>query len=421
MRYNEMTTVQLKSLLSEELAKYEGYKSMNLALDMARGKPNASQIDMAMSLLDSTRDFGKGAGDLRNYGMLDGVDGMRKLFADLLGVDKEEFIAMGNSSLNIMYDMIQRAMQFGVYGGDGAWNGKKVKFLCPVPGYDRHFAITELFGIEMINIPMLPTGPDMDMVEQLVSSDESVKGMWCVPKYSNPDGITYSDDTVRRLANLKPKSKDFRIFYDNAYIVHDVFDTKDELLNIFDECKKVGSEDMIYEFVSTSKMTFPGSGVAAVAMSRANVEYTNKLLGIQTIGPDKINQVLHLAFFKDVDNLRAHMSKHASLLRPKFEIVLEALAQFEGSGMLEYVKPNGGYFISINTIDGCAKEVVRLCQEAGVKLTPAGSSFPYRLDPRDRNIRLAPSYPTENDLRMASAVLVNCIKIASYRSELAKR
>ena len=413
------TKEQLQSMLKDAQREYEGYVSEGLNLDMSRGKPSSAQLDISNDLFDVKYDKSKSKIDYRNYGILEGIAEIRGLFAELLDVTPEEVIAWDGSSLTIMYGQIQRAMQFGVYGGSKPWGVQgKIKFLCPVPGYDRHFAITERFGIEMINIPMTATGPDMDMVEKLVSEDSSIKGIWCVPKYSNPDGITYSDDTVRRFANLKPLADDFRIFWDNAYFAHEIYSCNDKLLNIIDECKKAGNPDMVYEFASTSKITFPGAGVACVVMSENNVKFTKNLLSIEAIGPNKLNQWRHYEYFKTADKVIAHMAKHEAILRPKFDAVCNTLDTLKEGGFIEYIKPRGGYFVSVFTPKGTAKEVIKLCSDAGVKFTPAGSTYPYKLDPDDSNIRLAPSLPPVAELEKAIAVFAVAVKIASIKKAL---
>ena len=335
--------------------------------------------------------------------------------ADMMGTTSEHIIIYGNASLNIMYDQVSRSYAHGVMGSTPWCKLDKVKWLCPVPGYDRHFAITESFGIEMINIPMTENGPDMDMIEKLVSEDESIKGIWCVPKYSNPQGYTYSDETVKRMAALKPAAKDFRIFWDNAYVIHHLYDDKqDEILDIISECEKAGNADMVYEFASTSKVTFPGSGVAALASSAANLADIKKYLTIQTIGYDKLNQLRHVRYFKNLDGLKAHMKKHADFLRPKFEATLKVLDdELTGLGIVTWSEPRGGYFISFDALPGCAKAIVSMCKEAGVVLTNAGATFPYGKDPRDSNIRIAPSFPTPEEMSEAAELFVLCVKLVS--------
>ena len=342
--------------------------------------------------------------------------------ADMMGTTPEHIIVYGNASLNIMYDQVSRAYTHGILGNTPWGRLDKVKFLCPVPGYDRHFAITEHFGIEMINIPMSESGPDMDMVEQYVNNDEAVKGIWCVPKYSNPQGFTYSDETVKRFANLKPAAKDFRIFWDNAYVIHHLYDDKqDEILDIISECEKAGNPDMVFEFASTSKVSFPGSGIAALASSEANLADIKKSLTIQTIGYDKLNQLRHVRYFKDINGLKEHMRKHAEQMRPKFEAVLEVLnTELGGLGIGSWYAPRGGYFISFDAMEGCAKEIVAKCKEAGVKLTNAGATFPYGKDPKDSNIRIAPSFPTPEEMAQAADLFVLCVKLVSVEKLLAK-
>ena len=416
-----MSKEELQNALQNFEKEYEDVKKKGMALDMSRGKPGADQLDISMGMMDvlTSKDILKDAKgtDLRNYGILDGIAEAKKLMADIMDVKPENVIVYGNASLTIMYDAISRAYTHGIMGSTPWCKLDKVKWLCPVPGYDRHFAITERFGFEMINIEMDENGPDMDMVEKLVAEDESIKGIWCVPKYSNPSGIVYSDEVVRRMAALKPAAKDFRIFWDNAYCVHHLYPEKGaEILNILDECEKAGNPDMVYMFASTSKISFPGSGVAAFASSKNNVEDVKKQLTIQTIGYDKINQLRHVKFFKDLDGVKAHMAKHADIIRPKFEMVLETLEkELGGKGIAKWTKPVGGYFISLTTLDGTAKEIVSLCKEAGLVLTPAGSTHPLKQDPKDNTIRIAPTYPDVEELKEAAHVLTLCVKLASAR------
>ncbi|MBO5055193.1 MAG: aminotransferase [Lachnospiraceae bacterium] len=423
--YKELSKEELLTLKEELNKEYEEVKAKGLKLDMSRGKPAASQLDMEMEFMDvlnSETELKTEAGvDCRNYGILEGIPEARKLMGDMLGVPSDNVIVCGNASLTIMYDTVACSMMFGVMGSTPWCKLDKVKFLCPVPGYDRHFAITEQFGIEMINVPMTKTGPDMDLVEKLVSEDEAIKGIWCVPKYSNPQGITYSDETVRRFAALKPAAKDFRIFWDNAYVIHDLYeDRSDELLDILGECEKAGNPDMVYEFCSTSKVTFPGGGISAVAASKANLEYFIKTMTIQTIGYDKLNQLRHVKYFKNIDGMKAHMKKHAAIMRPKFEAVLQVLEkELSGLEIGSWVKPNGGYFISFDALPGCAKEIVSKCKEAGVVLTGAGATYPYKNDPRDSNIRIAPTFPTSEELAMATDLFVLCVKLVSAEKILA--
>ncbi len=417
--YSELTRDELLTIKDELEKEYKEAASKGLKLDMSRGKPAAKQLDLSRDMLDvvnSSSDLKCEDGvDVRNYGILDGISEAKKIMADILGVSSDNVIVFGNASLNIMYDMVSRAMLFGILGSTPWSKLDKVKFLCPVPGYDRHFAITELFGVEMINIPMKADGPDMDLVEKYVNNDESVKGIWCVPKYSNPQGITYSDEVVKRFAALKPAAKDFRIFWDNAYAIHDLYeDDKDELLEIFAECKKNGNEDMVYEFCSTSKVTFAGGGISALAASKSNIDDVKRTMTIQTIGHDKVNQLRHARYFKDINGVYDHMKKHAAILRPKFEAVInEFEKELSGLGIASWVKPKGGYFISFETMEGCAKAVVAKCKEAGVTLTGAGATYPYKKDPNDSNIRIAPSLPTEEELKQATELFVLCVKLVS--------
>lgn len=425
--YKSMSTKELIELKSELDKKYHEFKSQNLSLDMSRGKPNTEQLNISMEMMDvlnSKANLKCREGiDCRNYGVLDGILAAKELIANMLGVLPDEVIIYGNSSLNTMYDSIVRAYVHGILGNKPWSKYDKVKFLCPVPGYDRHFSVAEYFGIEMINVNMNEDGPDMDTVEKLVSEDEAIKGIWCVPKYSNPQGITYSDEVVKRFANLKPKAKDFRIFWDNAYVVHDLYeDDRDELLNIMDECKKAGNPDIVYEFCSTSKISFPGSGIAAMAASKNNIESIMKQLTIQTIGYDKLNQLRHVRFYKTMDGIKEHMKKHAAILRPKFETVLSTLdKEIKPYGIGTWFNPKGGYFISFNTLEGCAKKVVALCKEAGVVLTEAGATYPYKKDPTDSNIRIAPTYPSIDELKKALELFIICVKIASIDKILSEK
>lgn len=417
--YTEMSKEELIALKEELEKKYQDAKALNLALDMSRGKPAAAQLDLSMpmmSILDENSVLKAENGmDCRNYGVLDGIPEAKKLMADMMGAKPENVIVYGNSSLNIMYDTIARSMIHGVCGSTPWCKLDKVKFLCPVPGYDRHFAITESFGIEMINIPMSEDGPDMDMVEKYVNEDETVKGIWCVPKYSNPQGVSYSDETVRRFAALKPAAKDFRIFWDNAYCVHHIYEENQvQILNILEECEKAGNPDMVYQFASTSKVTFPGSGVAAISSSANNLADIKKSMTLQTIGHDKINQLRHVKFLKDADGIHAHMMKQAEIIRPKFEAVWNVLEkELGGLGIASWTHPTGGYFISFETLEGCAKEVVGKCKEAGVVMTGAGATFPYGKDPKDSNIRIAPTLPTPEELSQAADLFVLCVKLVS--------
>lgn len=425
--YQQMSTEELLELKKELEKEYEDAKSLGLKLDMSRGKPAAAQLDIAMGMMDvlnSSSNLKSEEGvDCRNYGILDGIAEAKKLLADMMEVPAENIIIYGNSSLNVMFDTVSRSMTHGVMGSTPWCKLDKVKFLCPVPGYDRHFSITEYFGIEMISIPMLPTGPDMDMVEKYVSEDEAVKGIWCVPKYSNPQGISYSDDTVRRFARLQPAAKDFRIYWDNAYGIHHLYeDDQDYLIEILDECEKAGNPDMVYKFSSTSKISFPGSGIAAIAASKANLVDIKKQLMIQTIGHDKVNQLRHVRFYKDLDGMKEHMKKHADIMRPKFEAVLDTLDKELGDLEIgNWIRPKGGYFISFEALEGCAKEIVAKCKEAGVVLTNAGAAYPYGRDPHDSNIRLAPSFPTPEELKKATDLFVLCVKLVSVNKLLGER
>lgn len=422
--YKDLSKEELLTLQKQLNKEYEEAKAKGLKLDMSRGKPAASQLDMEMdfmNVLNADSIFKTEAGvDCRNYGIMDGIPEARKLIGDVLGVSADNVIVFGNASLNIMYDTVARSEIFGVMGETPWCKLDKVKFLCPVPGYDRHFAITEQFGIEMINVPMTEDGPDMDMVEELVNTDSAVKGIWCVPKYSNPQGYTYSDETVKRFAALKPAAKDFRIYWDNAYVIHDLYEEKkDTLLDIISECEKAGNPDMVYEFCSTSKVTFPGSGIAALAASKANLDFIKKFMTIQTIGYDKVNQLRHVRYFKDAEGMKAHMMKHAAIMRPKFEAVFHVLeSELNGLGIGSWTEPKGGYFISFDALEGCAKKIVEKCKEAGVVLTGAGATYPYKKDPKDSNIRLAPSFPTPEELAMATDLFVLCVKIVSVEKLL---
>lgn len=424
MQYNDMSKEELLALKESLNKEYAEAKAKGLSLDMSRGKPAAKQLDISLGLLDtinSSSDLKSEDGtDCRNYGVLDGIPEAKKLMADMMGTTPDHVIVYGNASLNIMYDQISRAYTHGILGNTPWCKLDKVKFLCPVPGYDRHFAITERFGIEMINIPMSESGPDMGMVEEYVSKDASVKGIWCVPKYSNPQGYTYSEETVKRMAALKPAAEDFRIFWDNAYVIHDLYDDKkDEIADIISECEKAGNPDMVFEFASTSKVSFPGSGIAALATSANNIADIKKQLTIQTIGHDKLNQLRHVRFFKDINGLKEHMRKHAEFIRPKFEAVESVLEEeLSGLGIGSWTEPNGGYFISFEAMDGCAKAIAAKCKEAGVKLTGAGATFPYGKDPKDSNIRIAPSFPTPEELKQAADLFVLCVKLVSVEKLL---
>ncbi len=424
--YAQMTKEELLTLQEQLNQAYAEAKAKGLKLDMSRGKPGVAQLDMGMALMDvlnSESDMKTADGvDTRNYGVLDGIPEAKKLMADIMGVDPKQVIVCGNASLTIMFDTVARSVYRGVMGSTPWAKLDTVKFLCPAPGYDRHFAITEHFGIEMITIPMSPTGPDMDMVEELVSKDAAIKGIWCVPKYSNPQGYSYSDETVRRFAALKPAAEDFRIYWDNAYAIHHLYDDKqDELLDILKECEKAGNPDMVFEFSSTSKVSFAGAGISAMAASENNLKFIKETMTIQAIGYDKINQLRHVRYFKDFDGIKAHMKKHADILRPKFEAVLDVLEkELGGLGIGQWTKPLGGYFISFESMDGCAKDIVAKCKEAGMVLTGAGATFPYKKDPKDSNIRIAPSFPTPEEMAQAAELFVLCVKLVSVEKLLAE-
>ena len=408
--------LQEKELLE---AKFQEIKGKGLKLDMSRGKPSEAQLNLSMGMMDvlnSTTDLRCSVGvDCRNYGVLDGIPEAKELLADMTEVSPDNIIIYGNSSLNVMYDTVARSMTHGVCGSTPWCKLDEVKFLCPVPGYDRHFAITEYFGIKMINIPMTESGPDMDLVEQYVNNDPSVKGIWCVPKYSNPQGITYSDETVLRFARLKPAAEDFRIYWDNAYGIHHLYEDKqDNLIEILMACKQEGNPDMVFKFCSTSKVSFPGSGVAAIGASKRNIDFIKQQMTIQTIGHDKLNQLRHVRFFKDIHGMVLHMRKHADILRPKFETVLNGLKnELGGLEIGSWLEPRGGYFISFDALPGCAKAIVAKAKEAGLVMTTAGATFPYGKDPQDSNIRIAPSYPTPEELAVAVELFVLCVKLVS--------
>ncbi len=423
-KYTEMSETELKEQLAVLTKEYEAAKAKGLKLDMSRGKPSPAQLDVSNEMLDivnsETGCVSDSGTDCRNYGIMEGIPEARQLMGEFLRVPKENVFVCGNASLNIMYDCVSSAMLFGIMGSTPWCHLDKVKFLCPVPGYDRHFKITELMGIEMINIPMTENGPDMDMVEKLVSSDSSIKGIWCVPKYSNPQGVVYSDETVKRFAALKPAAKDFRIYWDNAYALHYIYDENIEIPEILSECAKAGNPDLVYEFCSTSKISFAGGGISAIASSEANLKWISKRMNVETISYDKINQLRHVRYFKNGDGLRAHMRKHAEFLRPKFDAVLEILdRELDGLGAGSWMKPMGGYFISFDAVPGCAKAIVNKCKEAGVVLTGAGATYPYGKDPDDSNIRIAPSYPTLEELKQAAELFALCAKLATVEKLLA--
>ncbi len=398
--------------------KYEEYKALGLKLDMSRGKPSPEQVSTMERLLTAVKTneecFSETGGDCRNYGGLDGINEMKRLFGEMLGVGSDHIIVGGNSSLNLMYDTVARSMLHPVEDGCKPWSKyERITFLCPVPGYDRHFAICEYFDIKMINIPLYEDGPDMDMVESLVASDETIKGMWCVPKYANPLGCTYSAETVRRIAALRPKAKDFRVFWDNAYVLHDLTDTPDECLEIFSEAEKYGNEDMFFEFASTSKITFPGSGISCIAASPRNIKRILNALKVQTIGHDKLNQLRHSRVFKCYDDVVKQMRVHMNIIRPKFQIIYEAFEKgFEGYDDVTWTIPNGGYFFTLSLPNGTAKRTVELCAEAGLVITPAGAMFPYGIDPEDSKLRIAPTFPSCEELGVAADLLTVCARIA---------
>ena len=423
-KYTDLTKEELKAEYAAWLEKYNYYKAQGLKLDLSRGKPNSDQLDISLPLLSEARPrekcFSENGVDCRNYGVLDGIPEMKRLFADMLGI-KTEYIAVGgNSSLQLMYDTLARAMLFGVLGSERPWCREEgIKWICVTPGYDRHFKMTELFGFELLSVKMTETGPDMDEVERLVK-DPKVKGIWCVPKYSNPTGNTYSDETVRRLAKMECAAPDFRIMWDNAYAVHDLGNEGDKLLDIFTEAEKYGTLDRIFYFTSTSKITFPGAGVAMMAASPANLKHIEQFLGVQTIGYDKLNQLRHTAYFADAEAVHEHMMKLASFIGKKFDITLESLESLEGLGIATWTKPRGGYFISLDVMPGTAKRVFALMKDAGVTLTSVGATYPYGIDPEDKNLRIAPTYPTDLEVKSATEILAVAVRIAALEKLMAE-
>ncbi len=416
---------QLKSFYDEQVKLLAEYKARGLKLDMSRGKPSPEQLDLTNDMLTHCLDgdhISERGVDCRNYGVLDGIYEAKRLFMPMLGIGRYEIIIGGNSSLQLMYDTIAKCMLLGTKDSDKPWcKLERVKWLCPAPGYDRHFAICEGFGIEMIPVPMNSDGPDMDMVEKLVAEDDAIKGIWCVPKYANPSGITYSDEVVRRFAALNPKAKDFRIFWDNAYCVHDLYDDHDQLINILDECKKTGKQDMVLIFGSTSKISFPGGGIAPIGASEENINFLKDQMSNQTIGYDKLNQLRHARFFKNFDGLMEHMKKHRDIIRPKFDVVLEALDnEIAPLGIGDWTKPKGGYFIAFDAEEGTAKRIVSLCADTGVVMTKAGATYPYGNDPKDSNIRIAPTYPSVSELKLAMEIFCVAVKLATAEKLLSE-
>lgn len=424
MHLDQATSEQLRALEGSLSEQYQIIQRETLSLDLTRGKPSADQLDLS-NALDGILEghYADSAGtDLRNYGGLAGIPEARELFSRMIGVKADEIMIGGNSSLTLMYFVVQTCMYQDFAGEDSAWHktGRPIKFLAPVPGYDRHFSVCQHLGVELIPVAMNDSGPDMDRVETLVKNDGDIRGIWCVPRFSNPTGCVYSDDVVRRVAGLGDiAGENFRVFWDNAYAVHALEDNAPALANLMDCCREAGTQDSVYIFGSTSKITFAGAGVAFVGGSPANLKSLQYHLGFTSIGPDKINQLRHVRFLRDMDNLNAHMQKHAAIMKPRFDAVLEQLdRELAGTGMGEWTRPRGGYFISFDARPGLAREIIRLAAGAGVKLTPAGATFPYGNDPEDKNIRIAPSYPALAELKKAVEVFVVCVKLASVRQVL---
>ncbi len=422
MNLSSLSKPELETYYQKQLEAYQSYRALGLKLDMSRGKPTTSQLSLTNEMLthcldgDYTSERGV---DCRNYGVLDGIYEAKRLFMPMIGVGRWEIIIGGNSSLQLMYDTIARAMLLGVKGSPKPWcKCERVKWLCPSPGYDRHFAICEAFGIEMITVPMRSDGPDMDIVEKLVAEDADIKGIWCVPRYSNPTGVVFSDEVIKRFARLNPAAPDFRIYWDDAYCVHSLTENRAEILNILDECKETGKQDMPLIFTSTSKISFPGGGIAAIGASEENIAFMTKQMSFQIIGYDKLNQLRHARFFKNYDGILEHMKKHRAILKPKFELVQEKLADLEGMGIAEWTKPTGGYFVSFEGLPGTARRTVELCREAGVTLTKAGATFPYGKDPKDTNIRIAPTYPELDELNKALDIFLTAYKVAACEALL---
>ncbi len=416
--YLDYTADELRAVIAEEQAKLDNWSAKNLTLDLTRGKPNQAQLDLSSGMLNIISDrgdcFSESGLDCRNYGILDGLPETKRLFSELLDIPPENILVLGNSSLNVMYDTMGRALRYGVAGGYEPWFRQgRIKFLCPSPGYDRHFTICRDLGIEMIPIKMNADGPDLDAVYDIACSDPSVKGMWCVPKFSNPDGITYSNEVVRGLAAMKPAARDFRFFWDNAYMVHEIYDEEVKLANVFDYALEYGTQDNFFLFASTSKITFPGSGIAILAASEKNLEQIRPIIATQTIGYDKINQMRHVKFFGSGAGLKEHMKRHAAILRPKFDLVEEKFHEhLDGCGIAHWSEPRGGYFLSLYVHEGCARRVYQLARSVGVTLTTAGSTYPYGRDPQDSNLRIAPTFPEMKELKQAIEILCSCIKLA---------